>query len=64
MCSKYAGVQQHWFVVETQKPKESDLKQLQNKLAKATPHWQTKLQKLNVQEFACSSRCMGWSRSI
>ncbi|NEO66336.1 MAG: hypothetical protein F6J98_40520 [Moorea sp. SIO4G2] len=35
MCSKYPGVQQHWFVVETQKPKESDLKQLQKKLSQS-----------------------------
>ncbi|NEO03234.1 MAG: hypothetical protein F6K50_50370 [Moorea sp. SIO3I7] len=33
MFSKYPGVQQHWFVVESQKRKESDLKQLQKKLS-------------------------------
>jgi len=45
MCSKYAAVQQHWFVLESQKRKESNLKQLQKKLS----HCNTPLANQNTE---------------
>ena len=53
VCCEYGGVQQRWFIVESQERKQSDLKQWSKTLAKATTHWTTQLRQLCAQEFAC-----------
>ncbi len=55
VCSDYGGVQQRWFVVESQARKTADLKQLEKTLAKATKHAQSQLQQLSRQSFACEA---------
>ena len=55
VCCDYGGVQQRWFVVESQERKQADLKQLDKTLAKATTHWQAQLRQLCSQEFACEA---------
>lgn len=53
VCCNYGGVQQRWFVVESQERKKSDLKQLDKTLANATTHGKAQLKQLCAQEFAC-----------
>jgi transposase len=55
VCSDYGGIKQRWFVVESRERKQSDLKQLDKTLAKATAHWQSQLRQLCAQEFACQA---------
>lgn len=55
VCCDYGGVQQRWFVVESQERKRSDLKKLDKTLAKATTHWQSQLRQLCTQQFACEA---------
>jgi transposase len=55
VCSDYGGVQQRWFVVESQDRKTSDLKKLEKTIAKATTHWTSQLNQLCAQEFACEA---------
>lgn len=53
-CSEYGGVQQRWFVVESQARKDADLKQLEKRLNKQLLKAQSELRQLLNQEFACS----------
>jgi transposase len=53
VCCAYGGVQQRWLVVESQERKQSDLKQLEKSVTKATTHWTAQLRQLCTQEFAC-----------
>ncbi|NJR63161.1 MAG: IS1634 family transposase [Cyanobacteria bacterium CRU_2_1] len=55
VCVDYGGVQQRWFVVESQERQKADLKQLEKTLTKATTYWQSQLRQLCAQEFACQS---------
>lgn len=55
VCCDYGGVQQRWFVVESQERKKADLKQLDKALAKATIDWQAQLRQRCRQEFACEA---------
>ncbi len=55
VCCDYGGVQQRWFVVESQERKQSDLNQLEKTLANATTHWTSQLRQLCTQEFACEA---------
>jgi transposase len=55
VCCNYGGVQQRWFVVESQERKTSDLKKLDKTIAKATTHWTAQLNQLCAQEFACEA---------
>lgn len=55
VCCDYGGVQQRWFVVESQERKKSDLKKLDKTLANATPHWESQLKQLCAQAFACEA---------
>lgn len=55
VCCDYGGVQQRWFVVESQERKQADLKKLDKTKALATAHWQSLLRQLCTQEFACEA---------
>jgi transposase len=55
VCCAYGGVQQRWFIVESQQRKQSDLKQLEKTVAKATTHWNAQLRQRCNQEFACAA---------
>lgn len=55
VCCNYGGVQQRWFVVESQERKTSDLKKLEKTIANATVHWTSQLKQLCAQEFACEA---------
>ena len=55
VCCGYGGVKQRWLVVESSERKQADLKQLAKTLAKAKTHWQSQLQQLCRQEFACEA---------
>ena len=54
VCCDYGGVQQRWFVVESQERKQADLKQLKKTLAKATAQEQSQL-RLCTQKFDCEA---------
>ncbi|RCJ33090.1 transposase, partial [Nostoc minutum NIES-26] len=53
-CNDYGGVRQRWLVVESEARKQSDLKQLQKRLAKKYTQAQSQLRKLCQQKFACA----------
>jgi transposase len=53
--SNYAGVQQRWFTVESEKRRTSDLKQLEKQLENAQKQARQHLKKLSTQEFACEA---------
>jgi transposase len=53
--SDYAGVKQRWFMVESEKRRTSDLKQLEKQLENAQKQAQQNLKKLCTQEFACET---------
>jgi transposase len=55
VCCAYGGVQQRWFIVESQQRKQSDLKQLEKTLTKATTHGNAQLRQRCTQEFACAA---------
>ncbi|MEW6498860.1 MAG: IS1634 family transposase [Cyanobacteriota bacterium] len=55
VCCDYGGVQQRWFVVESQQRKQADLKKLDKTLKSATTHWQSQLRQLCTQDFACEA---------
>jgi transposase len=51
--NSYAGIQQRWLVVESQARKESDLKQLEKRVAKKLIAATSALKQLSSQQFAC-----------
>lgn len=53
--SDYAGVQQRWFIIESEKRRTSDLEQLEKQLENAKKQAQQHLKKLCTQEFACET---------
>lgn len=53
-CNDYGGDRQRWLVVESQARYESDLKQLEKRLAKKYTQAQSQLRKLYQQKFACA----------
>lgn len=55
VCCSYGGVQQRWFVVESQERKKSDMKQLDKTLATATTHRKAQLKQLCAKAFACEA---------
>lgn len=55
VCCSYGGVQQRWFVVESQERKKSDMKQLDKTLATATTHRKAQLKQLCARAFACEA---------
>ena len=55
VCCDYGGVQQRWFVVESQERKQSDLKKLAKTLSQETSRQQAQMQRLCTQEFACEA---------
>lgn len=55
VCCDYGGVQQRWFVVESQERQQSDLKKLDKTLSNQTSRQQAQIQKLCTQEFACEA---------
>jgi transposase len=55
MCSDYGGVQQHWFVVESQARQQTDRQQLDKTITKASQQAQAQLRQLSGQDFACEA---------
>lgn len=55
VCCDYGGIQQRWFVVESQERKKADLKKLDKTLAQTTTYWRFQLRQLCTQEFACEA---------
>jgi transposase len=51
--NSYAGIQQRWLVVESQARTESDLKQLEKRVAKKLTAATSALKHLSSQQFAC-----------
>jgi transposase len=51
--NSYAGIQQRWLVVESQARLESDLKQLDKRLAQKLIAATSALKQLSSQQFAC-----------
>ncbi len=52
-CSNYAGVQQRWLVIESDKRRDSDLKQFNKRLDKQYQKAHQLLRHLMTQEFHC-----------
>ena len=53
--SNYGGIEQRWLVVESSLRRDSDRRQLENKLKKAEIEFQNKLRELSKIEFACAA---------
>jgi transposase len=51
--SKYGGIEQRWFVVESAARRDADLKQLDKRVTQQFQQQQAKLRALCAQEFAC-----------
>ncbi|HLP90259.1 MAG TPA: IS1634 family transposase [Nostocaceae cyanobacterium] len=51
----YAGIEQRWLVVQSQERRESDLRKLTQKIAKAESKAVQDLKKLSQEEFACEA---------
>lgn len=55
VCCDYGGVQQRWFVVESEPRRQSDLAQLERTIAKAAKQAHMQLDQLHRQAFACEA---------
>ena len=53
VCHRYAGVNQHWVVVRSQKRRDRDLQQLEGKVNQAYLKAQSRLKVLQGQSFDC-----------
>jgi transposase len=53
--SNYGGIEQRWLVVESSLRRDSDRRQLENKLKKTEIESQNKLRELSKIEFACAA---------
>lgn len=53
--SDYAGVNQRWFIIESEKRRTADFEQLEKQLETTQKQAQQKLKKLCAQEFACEA---------
>ncbi len=51
--SEYAGVEQRWFLIESEQRRKSDLKQLTKRIERHRQKSQQELTKLSAIEFAC-----------
>lgn len=51
--SYYGGIKQRWIIVESEKRKQSDLEQIEKRLAKKLVQAQRRLKQLSLQKFAC-----------
>ncbi|MBD1877757.1 IS1634 family transposase [Coleofasciculus sp. FACHB-T130] len=51
--SCYGGVQQRWFIVESEQRKQADIQQLHKRIDKEYKQQSVKLRQLSTQEFAC-----------
>lgn len=55
VCTSYAEVAQRWVVVESDKRREADLKQLQKRVNQEEQHQHRQLAKLSQESFACEA---------
>ena len=55
MCTTYAEVPQRWVVVESDKRREADLKQLQKRVQQDEQRQQRRLAQLMQESFACEA---------
>jgi transposase len=54
-CCNYGGVRQRWLVIESEKRRDSDLKQLEKRLTKQLKIATSELKSLMKQDFACAA---------
>jgi transposase len=54
-CSNYGGVSQRWLIIESQKRRDSDLRQLEKRLTKQLKLAKSELTSLMQQDFACAA---------
>lgn len=54
-CCDYGGVHQRWLIIESEKRRNSDLKQLEKRLTKQLKIATSKLKSLMKQDFACAA---------
>ena len=54
-CCDYGGVRQRWLIVESEKRRHSDLKQLEKRLTKQLKIATSELKSLMGQDFACAA---------
>lgn len=59
VCCEYGQVRQRWFVVEGQKRRRADLKQLEKTMNKAKAHEHAQLKQVCGQSFACQADALG-----
>ena len=55
VCSTYGGVQQRWLVIQSESRKQADLKQLDQRIAKAQTKKARALKDLSAHPFACET---------
>jgi transposase len=54
-CSNYGGVSQRWLIIESDKRRDSDFKQLEKRLKKQLNVAKSELKSLMQQDFACAA---------
>ena len=54
-CCDYGGVSQRWLIIESEKRRDSDLKQLEKRLTKQLKIATSELKSLMRQDFACAA---------
>ena len=54
-CCDYGGVYQRWLIIESEKRRDSDLKQLEKRLTKQLKIATSELKSLMRQDFACAA---------
>lgn len=55
LCSRYGDIEQRWVLVESEKRREADLKQLEKRITQAMTRQQRQLDHLAKTAFACQS---------
>jgi transposase len=64
LSSAYGGVQQRWFLIESEQRRKSDLKQLAKKMEQHQHQSQQDLRVLCAQDFACSADAMSAAQTL
>jgi transposase len=55
LTSEYAGINQRWFVIESDERKKSDLKRIEKQLKETRSKAEKQLKKFGTEEFACEA---------
>ena len=64
VCSTYAGVRQRWLVVHSESRQQSDLKQLDKRIAQAKTKTIKALQELGTHPFACEADALDAAHTL